>query len=51
VRKVKYNKPEMVSLGTAASAIQGMKKSGGAFELPPNESYHIQTVNAYEADE
>jgi len=48
---VKYNKPEIVTLGIAASAIQGMKKTDGPFELPPNESDHSQTVNAYEADE
>jgi len=44
---VKYNKPEIVALGTAASVIQSIPKSGGAsdgHEL-------ITTVNAYEADE
>lgn len=44
---MKYNKPEIVALGTAVSVIQAIPKSGGPTDGPKL----TVTVNAYEADE
>jgi hypothetical protein len=49
---MKYEKPEIVTVGTAASLIQGSPKAGGMFDLNyPNEPDHSVTIAAYEADE
>lgn len=45
---MKYDKPEVVELANAASAIQSNEKPSG---LPDNESGIHTTVGAYEADE
>ena len=52
MRTVKYEKPEIVTVGTAASVIQGNPKAGGMLDFNyPKEPDHTVTIAAYEADE
>jgi len=44
-----YTKPAITLLDAAKSAIQRIPKSGGLSDGAP--FYHMDTVNAYEADE
>jgi hypothetical protein len=43
---MKYEKPEIVALGTACTAVQGVSKPG-----IPLDNMHRPTTPAYEADE
>ena len=43
---MKYTKPEIVVLGSACAAVQGVSKPG-----IPLENQHRPTTPAYEADE
>jgi hypothetical protein len=45
---MKYQKPEIVSLDDADTAIQGIPKGGGGAD---SSNLTKQTVDAYEADE
>ena len=45
---MKYNKPEVVALGSAASVVRGMDKAG---PLVSDFGRPQKTIGAYEADE
>jgi hypothetical protein len=47
---MKYTKPIMTLINSAAVEIQGMPKQGTVEDLPPSNLTHV-TTNAYEADE
>ncbi len=49
VKKMKYRRPEVSSLGNAASAIQGSKND--PTKNDGQQTPHVGTTNAYEADE
>ncbi len=48
---MKYEKPEVVKLTDALSAIQGMVVKGPHVLTESGASPYFRTINAYEADE